>query len=33
VEPFEAFCPESMLPLVNALARLMGAPPFIMPGE
>jgi tRNA(Ile)-lysidine synthase len=33
VEPFEAFCPEGMLPLANALARLTGAPPFIMPGE
>jgi tRNA(Ile)-lysidine synthase len=33
VATFEAFCPASMLPLANALARILDAPSFIMPED
>ena len=33
VQPFEAFCALSMLPLANALAEIVGALPFLSPDE
>jgi tRNA(Ile)-lysidine synthase len=33
VSTFDVFCPASLLPLANALARLLDAAPFIMPHD